>query len=510
MLTRVEGIGLAALVFSIWIALLGISRASLDVLTDRYQVDVVLTRSRDIVPSVFYANAFSWLQALVAAGEIDRAKRDAVELHGINEGEKIESLAVVAATLRAIGDMARAALVEDYAVARARNVADSQARTRGVAALASELASKGVMRNDLLTPDFMSFSTSSVLATLSKRFASSGYPDQALKVLPESLDARNYAATIAPILTALLDKGRRAQAMDLAKKVAMESSFFTAPVVMEVYAANSDLVGAENLAGGIQNEDTRTRAFARLALLWIKAGSPERSLAAAARVSAWTYVFRDAAQTAAALAKAGRMAEARALAVKALRDVQSDDNPWWNAQEIIKNQRELADAGIAIETEAAKSKLLAANVEKYSSSDVEVMGRAVGTLIDVGDVTGAYGYVRSFPNGAQRATYLPIVSAAFSDAHDDAMSRQVLGEAEKELAGIEGETERSAGVAALARALAHAHRYREARLGSDNVMEQGARLGIYAEILKGYAVDRHSQYEALLKDSATLITTNPF
>jgi hypothetical protein len=90
-LTRIEGIGLAALVFAIWTALLGISRASLDVLTDRYQVDVVMTRSRDIVPSVYYSRAFSWLQALVAAGELDRAMRDAAGLHGSNDGEKVES-----------------------------------------------------------------------------------------------------------------------------------------------------------------------------------------------------------------------------------------------------------------------------------------------------------------------------------------------------------------------------------------------------------------------------------
>ncbi len=507
-LTRIEGIGLAALVFVIWAALLGISRASLDVLTDRYQVDVVMTRSRDIVPSVFYSRAFYWLQALVAAGEFDRAKRDAAGLHGIDDGEKVESLAVVAATLRAIGDTNRAASLEDEAVARARKIADSQARTRGIAALASELASNGILRDDLLSPDLISFATSSVLTTLAKRFAAAGYPDQALKILPKDLNARDYAETIAPILTALLGKGGKAQAMELARKVAMDSSFFTAPVVMDVYFANGDFTGAEKLAGAIKNPDTRTRAFARLALLWIKAGDPAKSLAAIARVDSWSYVFRDAAQTAAALAKAGRTADARTLALKALQDVQSYDNPWWNVQEIIENQRDLADAGIADEVGAAKSKLLAIGVKKYAGD--EVGGRAVYTLIAVGDVKGAYAYVHSFPSGKQRAAYLPIVGTAFADAQDDAMARQALSEAEEEIAGIEAEADRSAGLAALAQAMAHAHRYRDARLRSDSVLEQEALLAVYAEILRGYAVDRRPQYKALLKDPSALIVTDPF
>ncbi|MBR0852425.1 hypothetical protein JQ543_32170 [Bradyrhizobium diazoefficiens] len=508
-LTRIEGIGLAAMVLVIWTALLGISRASLDVLTDRYQVDVVMTRSRDIVPSVFYSSAFGWLQALAAAGELDRARHDAAGLSGIDDGEKVESLAVIAATLRAIGNAATAATIEEEAVAAAQEVTDTQAKTRGIAALAGELASNGILREDLLQPDLLSFSPASVLATLTKRFAAAGYPDQALKILPQGLDARAYAEAIAPVLKALLDKGRTVEAMDLARKVAMDSSFFTAPVVMEVYAASGDFAGAETVAAAIQDETTRTRAFARLALLWIKAGDPAKCLAAAARVNSWTYVFRDAAQTAAALAKAGRAADAKTLALKALQD-QSDDNPWWDAQQIIDNQRDLADAGIAAEVSAARSKLFAASVKKYGSGDTEVLGRAVYRLIGVGDVKGAYAYVRSFPTGEQRAAFLPVVSVAFADAQDGVMAQQVLAEAETEIAGIEGESDRSSGIGALAQAFAHAHRYRDARLRADNVLVQADRLAIYAAILRGHAIDRYPRYKSLLKDPDTLIVTNPF
>jgi hypothetical protein len=68
-----------------------------------------------------------------------------------------------------------------------------------------------------------------------------------------------------------------------------------------------------------------------------------------------------------------------------------------------------------------------------------VLGRAVYSRIEIGDIDSAYSYVRTFPLAQSRAEYLAIVSAAFADVKRVNPAVTALKAAQHELPNVVGE-----------------------------------------------------------------------
>ncbi len=418
----VQGFGLAFVTVLTWSALSSLYRSYVDVLTDESQVEVVLSKGRDVAPSVYWSERRPWLVSQAALGRVSQAEEDAMRLSTPNLETQAQGLTCVAATLRVLGKSDEAARIETRILELANRIEEKQSRTYAVAPMASELASFGILRQDLLAPDLIPFARENVISAVAQELAQAGHPDLARQLVPLHPKDRNYeyAAAVEAITTALIRLGRANAALEFAKQVSPEKMPRNAKMI-EVYAANGLWDEAETCAERISAGGNPDRAFSVLARLHSDAGNAAKCLEAARKVRSWQYQAAEAAHVAPWLASSGHPVEAKQIAVQFIRDNERYDNPWWNVQQLIQNQRSLREAGAAAELEAAKEALLEKCRSKYGGNkrhigDEEVLGRAVITFLEIGDIEGASAHVRKFPMAESRATYLPLVSSAFVDA----------------------------------------------------------------------------------------------
>jgi hypothetical protein len=513
-LPLLQGMGLACVALLAWISFSGLFRSYIDVLTDEYQISVIRSAAPEIVPSVHWTQALCWLQALTTLGQLPQAQHDLQQVQFQFAGDESQALGTLAATLRAVQRPQDAMGLEQDALARALAVSDDQQRSHALATLAEELASFGVLSKDALSPARLNFLRLDELQKISDAAANAGYPDVAEEVLfpqgglsPSDLrsvyNSHDYDLGIKAILAAFLKSGRKADALALASKEyqLMRGIGYKNPmsrdVVLEAYVANGDWIEAKEIA----NSDGD---FATMARLWIDSGDVANALEDVGKVKVWQYLMSDAAHIAAALSRAGQKDAGRQLALKAIADDQLYDDPWWNVQELIENQKDLREAGAAAELESAESNLLS-----RCAKDGGVADRPVDNLIEIGDLSKADTYIRSISDPRGRAELFPRLSMAFADAQQMSNAQAELQAAIEDISRVSGEGSKSVAYARIAAAQAHFHHFRLARLTAEKCTTLTDRLTAYADILDEYAIARNSRMKALVADPRRSPATRP-
>lgn len=497
------GTTLAAFALLLWLAAASLYRFSVAPLTAEYQVQQILTASADVVPSVFGSKGLEWMTALVMVGNTDLATRDASRMDSPYTSAKAQLLAAVSATLRSMGRIGEAETVEMQILQMTRQVTDKQQRGDSAVMLERELGDYGVLREDLLGTDLLDFGREDELNAVAQALVKGGRPELAAKIFEQYLSVNPSVSTSQANLAALEASGQKDLALKAAQAMDLNNNIFGGPLVIAAYAAVGQWDQAESLAAGVENtsDDSRSRCYAALAGLRLQAGDAAKGLEDARAVGNWQYLMEDGARVAAGLAKAGFKTDAKLIALKVIHDGQPYDNPWYNAQELIRNEKSLRAAGAGTETDTAEGIVLSKSVQSYANSmDEEVLGRAVYTLIDVGDLRRAEAYVRSFTQPKARADYLPVVSAAYADAGQSALAEEVLAAATREIAAVPGQDQRSSGYMGIAKAEAHLHRYRLARLAAEKCSTAQDRLNAYAEILEEYSIQADPRRRAQLED----------
>jgi tetratricopeptide (TPR) repeat protein len=521
-LPLVQGVGLACLTVLAWIGLSGVYRSSVEVLTDEYQIDVIRSRAPEVIPSVYWKSGLPWVQALAAFGQLTQASHDLARMHFQFPGDESQALSTLGATLRALRRPLDAINVEEQALTQASAIAESQQQTYAIATLAEELASYGVAREELLNPATLSFGRVDELVQISGSAARSGYPDLATKILfwdsglSASFQRLGDDAGVGAIVSALLTSGRKSDALDLA---AADDVFFerlgektpsAGLPILEAYARNGRWRQAEDLARRM-NADA---ASARFAWLLIESGQVSSALENVRKVREWQYVSSDGAHIAAALATASQTAEASQLARRVIQEILIDDNPWWDVEQLIRNQGDLRKAGAVPELESAESVLLDECARKYGKrfggvNGGDVLERAVDDLIGIGDPGRAYSYVRGLPDHQDRAELLPLISMAFAGAGRPDLAREALQAAMEELSKVPGEGGRSLSYARIARAQAGLHKFRLARLAAEQCNSLEDRLTAYADILLQYSIALNTTLKPLVADPRGSPRTRP-
>jgi hypothetical protein len=493
----------------LWLASSSLYRFSVAPLTAEYQVQQILTTSADIVPSVYGSQGLEWITALVMLGKTDLASQDALLFNGSSASWKAQVLATESATLRSMGRIGEAQAVEAKNLRMTRQITDSLERGDSAVMLERELGNYGVLRQDLLGTDLLGFSRFSredELISVAEALNKGGRPDLAAKIFSNYATANPSIRVTATYLTMLELSGQKDRAYEVAQALDPGLNIFIGPLVMHAYAAVGEWDQAESLAASIKSAsriDVRSPCFAALARLRLQAGDTAKALADARAVTNWGDSAQDGSTVAAGLAKAGFKSEARLIALKVINDEQLYDNPWASAKELILNQANLRAAGAGTEVDAAESRVFSESVQKYKDTDAdeETLGRAVYTLIEIGDLRKAEAYVRLFTNPKARADYLPVVSAAYSDAGEIADAETTLQSSIHDLAAVPGTDRRSSGYMAIAKAESHLHHYRLARLSAERCDSMRDLLNAYAAIIEEYSIEVNPRRRVQLDDA---------
>ena len=504
-LTVMRSLVATALCLGAWLGLLTVYRGSLWPLRDEYQVQSIIGEAPRLVPAVYASDSALWLRAMTALGPNDQALKQARNAKGVLRPERgpISALMVVASTMRIKGDEAAARVPEHEAVRRALAISDEYERAQASGELAVYFASVGIVEESLLAPAAQGRFRAEAVNNVAETLAEAGHPAAADRLM-STLGAEFTSSSI--------DAYLRAGQVDEALKIAMKelasgrplrsgsTSFMRAlvragRVDLALEAANKAKISSSPGSDTFASDG----AHAALSLALAEAGRLREAVAAASEVVNWSSP--DGASTARILARGGLRDEARTIALKSVAAILADNNYWWSAQSLIRRSADLREAGAQAETDSALDELLAACRRKYDGNfvnDFEVLGRAVFTLIEVGDARRAVEHASLFQGGTARATYLSIASVALENAGLTTEAENALAQAIETSDNIVGDESRSKACAEIAGALARERRYRAARLPAMSCLRSEDKLRAFALVVLERVYEENPSWRAKL------------